>query len=186
MSLDGALADVGGEVIMLNRPEDLSRVINRFNDADWNTVYSAVETNASQYYEPVREAVTNLISMESFFGLNLIENSGWSGPGLIITLMVAITMMTSTWLMQQRNHDPNADDRTKLTGKLMLFVMPVMMTWFTATFPAGVGLFWVTSQLVQVIVDIVLIKKDKIPVRLPFTKPREVAVVNQVPPGTKM
>jgi len=84
--------------------------------------------------------------------------------------LVGITMLCSSWLMQLRTADPNADDKAKMQQKIMLIVMPVIMTFFTVGFPVGVGLFWITSQIFQIAQDLILNKKAGIPFRLPFKR----------------
>jgi len=157
-----------GEAIFLYCPEDLSRVLNRFSLENWETLYEYI------HYDAIRESIQGMVAglhqIEGFFGLHLVENSGLGWPGIIIPILTAVTMIISTWLMQQRTNDPNADDRTRMTQKMMLFVMPLMMGWFTINFPAGVGLFWITSQVFRGMMDIIWLKKDKIPIQLPFAK----------------
>jgi membrane protein insertase Oxa1/YidC/SpoIIIJ len=74
--------------------------------------------------------------------------------------------------MQLRQHDPNATDQVKMTQRIMLFAMPLVMAFFTAGFPVGVGIFWISSQVFQVVTDVVLLKKANVKIRLPFMKER--------------
>ena len=156
-----------GEVIILEVPEDLSRVINRFTTENWHSLYEHIP---SSYLPGIQEMVARLREIEMFFGLNLIENGGFGWPVILVPILIAVTMFASTWLMQLRMNDPNADDRTKMMQKIMLFVMPIMMAVFTVNFPIGVGLFWIVSQLCQLVTDFVLIKKSGTKIRLPFKK----------------
>jgi len=160
------VSDVG-DVIILGIPEHLSRVINRFTIDDWHTVFAAIP---AEYLPEIENLVFTLREVEVFFGLHLVENGGWSWPGIMIPIVVAITMFMSSWLMQLRTHDPNADERAKMMQKIMLFGMPAMMAFVTVGFPMGVGLFWITSQVFQVVTDIILLKKSGTKIQLPFMK----------------
>ncbi len=42
--------------------------------------------------------------------------------------------------------NPQADQMAQMQ-KMMLYVMPVMIGFFTSTFPAGVGIYWLTSTI---------------------------------------
>jgi len=162
--------DEVGDVLFLGMPEHLSRILNRFNMDDWNTLYAQIP---AQYLPNIQDMVNNLRQIEMFFGLHVVDNGGLGWPGILIPILVAITMFASSWLMQLRTFDANADDRTKMTQKIMLFAMPVMMAVFTVNFPVGVGIFWITSQVFQVGTDIVLLKKSGTKIRLPFMKAKE-------------
>jgi len=45
-----------------------------------------------------------------------------------------------------------------------------MMAGITFGLPAGVGLFWITSQVYQIVQDLILNKRAGIPFVLPFAK----------------
>jgi membrane protein insertase Oxa1/YidC/SpoIIIJ len=38
-----------------------------------------------------------------------------------------------------------------MQNKIMMFVMPVMMGVFTVGYPLGVGIYWITSSVFQVV-----------------------------------
>jgi len=162
-----AAIDEVGEVILLAWPEHLSRVLNRFSMDMWYELYEYIP--AAQLPN-IQTMVNRLMSIESFFGIHMVEGGGLRWPGILIPLLVGFTMFCSSWLMQQRTHDPNADERARLTQRLMLFVMPIVMMVFTVNFPSGVGIFWITSQVYQVAQDVILMKKDNIPIKIPFLK----------------
>jgi YidC/Oxa1 family membrane protein insertase len=176
MTNEAARNAVGGDVIHLGFAEDLSRVINRFTTETWERLLSYIQ-GTEAYYE-IWTMVDNLYGAESFIGFNLVDVGGLTWPYILVPILIATTMFGSSWLMQLRNHDPNADDRQKTMQKVMLFGLPIMMAVFTIGFPTGVALFWITSQLFQLGTDIVLLKKANIPIRLPFGKAPESQVVD--------
>ncbi|MCL1862871.1 MAG: YidC/Oxa1 family membrane protein insertase [Defluviitaleaceae bacterium] len=173
-----AIDYIGNDVIIMGWPDHLARVINRFTPTDWELVYANITDPAQLEY--VQHLISNLVRIETFFGISVVEPSGWGLPGILIPIITGISMFVSSWLMQQRTFDPNADERAVLTQKMMLFVMPVMMAFFTVGLVAAVGVFWITGQLFQIIQDIILLKKSGTPIRMPFAKPPE-AVVDVVP-----
>lgn len=158
----------GGDIIVLGLPEDLARVITRFTPNDWNLVYEYIP---AENVEHIRSLVGEIGEIETFFGVSIVEPSGWGLPGILIPILTGLSMLVSSWLMQQKTYDPNADERTVLTQKMMLFVMPVMMAFFTVNLVAAVGVFWITGQLFQIVQDLIMLKKSGTPIRLPFAKP---------------
>jgi YidC/Oxa1 family membrane protein insertase len=165
-----------GDVFLLSNPDDLSRIINRFTTETWEYLYGYI-TDVAQRAN-IEGMVEALNSAESFLGLHLVNIGGLRMPYLIIPILIAITMFINSWLMQVRTYDPNADERARMMGKIMLYGMPLMMAFFTINFPTGVGIFWITGQIFQSIVDFIFLKKSKIPIHLPWQKPPVVEVVN--------
>jgi YidC/Oxa1 family membrane protein insertase len=53
---------------------------------------------------------------------------------------------------------------------VMLVVMPLFMGFITVGFPAGVGLYWITSNLYRLVQQAVMNKKAGVPFRLPLVK----------------
>jgi len=159
-----------GDFINLLIPHDLSRVLNRFTSEQWDWLGVQISAIDPAQWAIIAELNEQRNAIETFFGLSVIEQSGWSWPLVIIPILVGITMLCSSWLMQLRTADPNADDKAKMQQKIMLIVMPVIMTFFTVGFPVGVGLFWITSQIFQIAQDLILNKKAGIPFRLPFKR----------------
>jgi YidC/Oxa1 family membrane protein insertase len=177
MTSEAARNAVGGDVIHLGYVEDLSRVINRFTTDTWERLLSYLQGTPA--YEEVWEMVRWLYGAESFIGFNLVDIGGLTWPYILVPLLIAITMFGSSWLMQIRTHDPNADDRAKMMQKVMLFGMPLMMAVFTINFPTGVALFWITSQVFQVVQDYIMLKRANIPIRLPFGNAPAVEVIDK-------
>ena len=137
---------------------------------EWNQLFEYIPASLLPNIENM---VYQLQEIEVFLGLHIVESGGFNWPGIMIPILVLITSFASSWLMQKRTFDPNAEDKVKTQQKIMLYAMPVMMAAFTFGLPAGVGIFWITSQLFQVGQDLILFKKDGIPLDLPFIKKKE-------------
>jgi YidC/Oxa1 family membrane protein insertase len=174
-NIQAGIDAVGGHVVMIGWPEHLARVVNRFSSADWEYVYSQI-TDASQL-SYIQNLVSDLSRIETFLSISVVESSGWGLPGILIPVLTGVSMFISSWLMQQRTYDPNADERTVMMQKMTLFVMPLMIAFFTVGLVAAVGIFWITGQIFQIVTDIILLKKAKVPIRMPFQKPPPVVDV---------
>ena len=161
------LKDTIGDFLYAHDPADLSRAISRFTSEHWAYLQQNIP---DAYWTSIDSINQTRTTIETFFGLSMTEASSLSWPQVILPLLTGLTMICSSWLMQQRTADPNANDQQKLQQKIMLFVMPVFMVFITFGLPAGVALFWVTSQVFQVCQDLILNRKDGIPLNLPFLK----------------
>lgn len=64
------------------------------------------------------------------------------GPWLLVALMGATTWFSQRQMMR---NNPASGDNPQM--KLMLYIMPAMLTVFAVNFPVGLVLYWVTTNL---------------------------------------
>ena len=67
----------------------------------------------------------------------------------VMPILVGVSM----WLMQKTTSMPSADPRQAQTNRMMLWMMPIMFGFFTTTFPSGLALYWVVSNIVGMIIQ---------------------------------
>jgi len=165
---EAAVDYVGGNYINIATPEHLARVLNRFRGEDWYALFAAAP---EAYLPPIQELYNHKNSIEVFFGLPLLENSGMRWPGVIIPFFTVLTTVGSSWLSQLVNKPK--DDKAKTQQTMMMVIMPLFMGFITITMPAGVGLYWIFSNLFRLVQQLVLNSKQGVKFRLPFVKPSE-------------
>ncbi len=91
-------------------------------------------------------------NIEYFLGLNLREVVGLSlSPKLIIPILSGGTTYISTRIMQSKNTAVNADPMVQQQQKIMNITMPLMMAWITTSLPGGIGVYWITSNICQMV-----------------------------------
>ena len=86
---------------------------------------------------------TTLPLGNEFLGLNLAEGN------LILAILVGATM----WIQQKMTMTPSADPRMQTQSRMMLWMMPLMFTFFGLSFPSGLALFWVTSSVIRILIQ---------------------------------
>ena len=168
MSYEAAVTHVGGNYINITNPDHLARVLNRFQSQDWQTLFAAVP---NAYLPRIQELYNHRNVIVVFFGLPLLENSGMGWPGIIVPFFTVLTTLGSSWLMQLVNKPK--DERAKTQQTMMMVVMPIFMGFITVTMPAGVGLYWIFSNLFRLVQQLVMNAKQGVKFRLPFVKPSE-------------
>jgi len=168
MSYEAAVALVGGNYINITNPEHLARVLNRFQGSDWQALFASVP---DAYMPRINELYSHKNSIEVFFGLPLLENSGMRWPGIIIPFFTVLTTVGSSWLSQLVNKPK--DDKAKTQQTIMMVVMPLFMGFITITMPAGVGLYWIFSNLFRLVQQIVMNAQQGVKFRMPFSKPSD-------------
>jgi YidC/Oxa1 family membrane protein insertase len=75
-----------------------------------------------------------------FLGLNLASGN------LILALLVGGTM----WVQQKMVQTPTADPKQQQQASMMLWIMPIFFAYLTLSFPSGLALFWITSNLFRI------------------------------------
>ncbi|HIA75643.1 MAG TPA: membrane protein insertase YidC [Dehalococcoidia bacterium] len=68
---------------------------------------------------------------------------------VVMPILVGISM----FLMQKMTTMPAMDDRQASTNKMMLWMMPIMFGFFTISFPSGLALYWVVSNIVGIVIQ---------------------------------
>ena len=107
------------------------------------------------------EQIANLFEFKerfTIFGLDLSATPNPKEPGLvwIIPALAFVTAMASSLYMYARQRKQNPDMAKNPTMGCMTFMSPMMSLWFTFMFPAGVGFYWIISNILSFIQQVVL------------------------------
>jgi len=76
----------------------------------------------------------------NFLWLNLATGD------IFLALLVGGTM----WVQQKMVMSPTADPKQKSQSSMMLWMMPIFFAYLTLSFPSGLALFWVTSNIFRI------------------------------------
>ncbi|MBP2640382.1 MAG: yidC2 [Firmicutes bacterium] len=85
----------------------------------------------------------NYVNEPSFFWLANLSQANPSDPYYIIPVLAAVT----TYIQSKQT----MTDTSNAQSKMMLNIMPLFIGYITITFPAGLGLYWVTSNIIQIL-----------------------------------
>jgi len=67
----------------------------------------------------------------------------------VLALLVGGTM----WLSQKMTMTSTADSRQQSMNTMMLWMMPMMFAFLSLTFPSGLALYWVTSNVIRIVIQ---------------------------------
>lgn len=124
------------------------------NSLDPENVQQLVDTCANS---ELKEIALNKQAIETFMGVSLTETVGFAlNIKLIIPILSGATTWLSSWLMTRRNKNQSLDPQVASQQKIMNIVMPLMMMWITTSIPAGVGVYWVVSNVFQIVQQFIL------------------------------
>lgn len=88
-----------------------------------------------------------------FFGLNLSETPSISEPSLllIIPVLAGLSTLLVSWLtnkMSTQSKSANGDNPAN-SMQMMTYMFPVMTFFFSISLPAGLGFYWILSNIFQ-------------------------------------
>lgn len=92
------------------------------------------------------------LSMD-FLGINLASfpNEHIMSPVILIPILAALTTYVSSKLMSKMNVSNVGDATMQSTQNMMMVMMPFMTLFITFSLPAGLGLYWIVSNILQMI-----------------------------------
>ncbi len=112
----------------------------------------------------VTAIVDGILSNNKFIGkMNILDNSGWKFPGILIPIIAAATQFLqsklSTASTENKNSKKQQDDNPMAQSmKSMTTVMPIMSGVICVMLPIGVGIYWIAGTVVQIVQQIFINK----------------------------
>ncbi len=144
-----------GMELNLRVSEDIQKVLNKLTSAEWDMIINDAPTEIAT---SLSDTLIQLQDIEFFFGVDLTAACGWALPGIIIPILAAGTTFLSTYLSMKRQPANSSNPSAQATQKTMMYFMPIFMGFITVGLTAGVGLYWITSNIFQIGQQIVINK----------------------------
>lgn len=85
----------------------------------------------------------------------------WSIPVLSGLSSFAVSKLSQSLQPAQPQKDKNGEEVSNPMQSMMLF-MPFVSAWFAFTLPSAVGLYWIVSNILQILQQVVLVKIVKV------------------------
>jgi len=151
-------------ILDLRIPTELSRLFSVYDTYDWALYLQELSafTDAA-YINTISALIDQKNMMESFLGIDLVAASGLAWPAILIPILAASSTFLASYFMSKQNAMGDGP-AAKMQKQIILYVMPAMMGLITITAPAGVGLYWATSNVFQfgqqVVLNKYFIKQD--------------------------
>lgn len=88
-----------------------------------------------------------------FFGINLATTPDFKSLSILwlIPILSGVTALLSTVIMQKMQG-------TEMQGsmKIMFYMMPLMSVYFGFILPAGIGIYWITNNILMIVQELVM------------------------------
>ncbi len=137
--------------------KDVVMLVNELKLADWTSILSQLGDSGKGLVSLL--ATKNQI--EYFLGIPLVYKAGLGFPGIIIPILAAATTWLQSKLTMTTSASSDPKDPAAAMNRSMMYMMPAMMGFMTITMPAGLGLYWVVSNLFTICQQILLNKYFK-------------------------
>lgn len=128
-------------------PEKWSEVQNAFSSVDFGNAFDQIH------------------GYNNLFGISLTQAPGWRlSWALIIPILAGLTQWLSVKLMENKNNVNVGSQNDQQAGmassmKVMNTIMPILSAVFCVSFASCIGLYWIASSVVQIVVQLVINKK---------------------------
>lgn len=93
-----------------------------------------------------------LTKMYTIFGIYLKDTPHLGlNPTILIPILAGVAQFISTQLMMVNQPTSNGDNPMASSMKTMNYTMPLMSVFFCFTFPAFIGVYWITMSVVMIV-----------------------------------
>jgi YidC/Oxa1 family membrane protein insertase len=69
------------------------------------------------------------------------------------SVLIPVIVFASTWVQQKMTMTPAADPRQQGNQTMMLWMMPLLIAFFSFSFPSGLSLYWIVSNIIGVAIQ---------------------------------
>jgi YidC/Oxa1 family membrane protein insertase len=99
--------------------------------------------NLSRFLYPWDVVFSSIPMSPYFLGMDLAT------PNIILAIIVGVAM----WVQQKMSTMPTDDPRTSSQNSMMLWMMPLLFTFMSLSFPSGLALYWVVNSLFRIVLQ---------------------------------
>lgn len=91
-----------------------------------------------------------------------------SKANLVVAVLAGIAQFIQTKMMSPAPKKNNGSDKAAQMGEMMqkqmLYFLPLITVFFLRTWPAAIGIYWITTSVFSIFQQYIIIKKEKEPV----------------------
>lgn len=126
-----------------NQQISLAKMANESGISEWSINFDFLGLDLSRYPQEALGYLSDIGNNLSTVMLLLI-------PILAIVSSIAQSKLSMN-LNGKKDKQANTNDQMQSTNNMMMWMMPIMTGFFTFILPAGMGLYWIASGVMQII-----------------------------------
>ena len=137
---------------------------------DWSNTSTAVNSFTADQWTKLKEAfpafsdmitqnLDKINHMNTFLGVNMSQNPGFGFQiAFLIPVLAGVTQFISVKVSQAGMSQPDSDNPAAASMKMMTYFMPLMSAFLAISLPAGLGVYWIATAVIQTIQTIFINK----------------------------
>lgn len=139
--------------VLEDNKSDLVEKYSKFTETEWSDLKNTLNKSKAD----LEDQQDTIKSVYNFFGIDLSISPGagvwWA---LFIPVLSALSQWVSMKISQSNQNQSTEPSAVGSSMKAMTYTMPVMSAVFCYSLPAGLGLYWVISAVVQALQQLVI------------------------------
>ena len=123
--------------------------MNSFTTEQWNLL----KEHFTSYASVIADNQTKITEMNTFLGINVSQV-----PTLALNIAILIPILSGVTqyirVSQGKSNQDDSDNPAAASMKMMNIFMPIMSAFIAFSVPAGLGLYWIATAVIQTIIQI--------------------------------
>ena len=170
---DAGVADKVNNIIAL-MSEKFPQELGSYATMEADKLFKNAQIQLATWSEKVLDAADAWVINFDFLGLNLskVPSAGFSALmsgdfsqiRTIALLLIPALAVFTTWISMKQSQKMSGqsnnkqNDQTAQMSNTMNLMMPIMTGFFTISLPSGMGIYWIVSNILQMVQQVVLNK----------------------------
>ena len=125
--------------------------MNSFTTEQWNLL----KEHFTSYASVIADNQTKITEMNTFLGINVSQVPTLAlNIAILIPILSGVTQYISVRVNQGKSNQDDSDNPAAASMKMMNIFMPIMSAFIAFSVPAGLGLYWIATAVIQTIIQI--------------------------------
>ena len=125
--------------------------MNSFTTEQWNLL----KEHFTSYASVIADNQTKITEMNTFLGINVSQVPTLAlNIAILIPILSGVTQYISVIVSQGKSNQDDSDNPAAASMKMMNIFMPIMSAFIAFSVPAGLGLYWIATAVIQTIIQI--------------------------------
>ena len=142
------LNEIYGKGVDWSNTNTAVTTLNTFTTDQWNQLKDAFPAFSAM----ITENLDKINHMNTFLGINMSQNPGFGlHIASLIPILAGVTQFISVKVSQAGMNQPDSDNPAAASMKMMTYFMPIMSAFLAISLPAGLGVYWIATAVIQTI-----------------------------------
>ena len=130
--------------------------INKFSTENWEALRNAFPA----FSDIIANSHASLEQMNTFLGINMSQEPGF---GLTLAFLIPVLSGLSQFIsvkVAQGNTPVDDDNPMAASMRMTTYIFPLMSAFIAISVPAGLGLYWIATSVIQTIITVFINRYD--------------------------